>query len=88
MGKTVNFYLVKVNRLVAWCLLVVVIIYLCSGLALCGEFGFDRLIQSDTARVLHKSMVWPLIVLFVPHSVISAYFAFRRWGWIGTRTKS
>jgi hypothetical protein len=87
-SRNLNFHLIRVNRLTAWFLLFMVLTYLCTGLALCGKLRFDRLIQTERALSLHKSLVWPLTALFVSHTAISVYFAFRRWGWIGKRTKT
>ncbi len=86
--RTVHFYLIKLSRLSAWLLMAVVISSILTGLTLTGEYGLARLISTDRALALHKTLVWPLIVLFGLHSVISIYFTFRRWGWIKTRARS
>lgn len=86
--KRLNWDLVKLNRLAAWLPLAAMITYICSGFALCGELGLDRLIGSERALALHRRLVWPLVTLFVLHSAIGIYFALRRWGWIRTRAKS
>jgi hypothetical protein len=85
MGRLVEYYLVKINRLAGWLLLVAVIMYLCTGLATCGEFGFSKLISSRNAVVVHRRMLWPMLICFVPHAGLSVYFAMRRWGWIGRK---
>ena len=86
--KRPKFYLVMLNRLAAWLLLVVMIIYIFSGFALCGTLGFNRWIATDRALAVHRNLAWPLVVLFLVHAGISVYFALRRWGWVKTRGKS
>ena len=87
MAKTLNYYLVKINRATAWLLPLFMVVFICTGFSIAGDYGFDRLIPSDVALALHKKLTWPLLALFFSHTGISAYFSFRRWGWIPTRTK-
>lgn len=81
-GKRVAYYLVKATRISGWLLMVVVLVCIVSGLSMCGQMGFENLMSDTIALVLHKVFVWPLIVLFGVHSLVSVYLAFRRWGWI------
>ena len=85
--RNVSFYLVKANRISAWLLLVVMLCYIVSGLGLCGRLGVERIVPLQIAQNLHMQpqLVVPMVVLFVLHVGISAYLAFRRWGWIGSR---
>ena len=86
-NRNVNYYLVKVNRASAWLLLVVMIIYVGSGFALCGKLRFDQWVPPKVID-LHNDLVWPMVALFLVHSVLSIYFAMRRWGWIQRRGKT
>ena len=55
---------------------------------MCGQLGFENLMSDATALAIHKTFVWPLLVLFLVHSLTSVYLALRRWGWIGKRAKT
>jgi len=86
--KSLTYYLVKTTRLSGWFLMVVVLVCVVSGLSMCGQLGFEKLMRDTTALAIHKVFVWPLIVLFLVHSSTSVYLALRRWGWIGRRAKA
>jgi len=85
--KTVMFYLVRVSRASGWLLLVVMVLYLLTGYALCGKFGAERLLSVQVSQHLHATLDGPLVVLVVAHAGVSAYLAFRRWGWLRGRTR-
>lgn len=87
MNKSINYHLIKLNRFTAWLLLVFMIVFISTGFSIAGEYGFEKLIATNTALALHKKLVWPLLTLFALHVVISAYFSFKRWGWIPSRNK-
>lgn len=84
-ARSWNYYLVKTARVSGWLLFLLVLLYMVTGFALCGEFGFDQLIDEQLALSIHQIFEWPLVAAFVTHSVVTIYFAFRRWGWIKTR---
>ncbi len=84
--RNVHYYLMKAARLSGWLLLLLMILYLVTGFALCGEFGVSQWIDVRTALEIHRLFEWPLIGAFVLHAAITIYFALRRWGWI--RSKS
>lgn len=86
MAKNVHFYLIKAARISGWLLLPLMVLYLVTGFALCGEFGFQRLFTPQAALQIHKLFEWPLVALFVMHASTTIYFAFRRWGWIRSKT--
>lgn len=86
--KSVNFYFVKTVRISGWILFFIMILFITTGFALCGKFGFSKLISSQKALTIHKIFDLPLILLFLVHSLIGIYLAFRRWRWIGKRTKA
>ena len=62
-----------------------VVLYIGTGFALCGMFGFDGLIDFQKALVIHQIFDWPLVGAFLVHASITSYFAMRRWGWIKSR---
>jgi len=86
--KKINYYLIKTARVTGWLLFLLVLLYIMTGFVLCRRYGFNRLMSYEAAIVLHKIFEWPLIVVFLVHSSTTIYFAFRRWGWIGKRTKA
>jgi len=87
-NRSTGYYLMKTARISGWLLFVLVLLYILTGFSLTGEFGLTRLISLQTAVVIHKIFEWPLITIFLVHSAITIYFAFRRWGWIKTRKKT
>ena len=87
-SKNLHFYLIKIVRVSGWLLFFLVLLYIVTGFVLCGEPGFSKLCDAETALGIHKVFEWPLVGVFVVHSAITIYFAFRRWGWIKRRTKA
>lgn len=83
--KRLNYYLMKVARLSGWLLLVLMILYILTAFSLTGEW---KLFDLQTASVIHRLFEWPLIVVFLAHSLTTVYFAMRRWGWIRKRTRT
>ena len=86
--KRLNYYLMKIARASGWLLLLLMILYILTGFALCGEYGVSKLIDAQTALKIHQVFEWPLIVVFLAHASVTSYFAFRRWGWIRKRTRA
>ena len=86
--RTVNYYLIKIVRLSGWILLPFVLLYIGTGLTVCGKFGRVSRDWIKASEILHKTFVWPLVVIFLAHSIIAVYLAMRRWGWIGKRKKA
>ena len=93
--RNVHYYLIKAARISGWLLLPLMVLYIVTGFALCSPEGgieqwiarqVKRKFTPDAALEIHRIFEWPLIVLFVLHALITVYFAFRRWGWIKTRT--
>ena len=84
--KNVHYYLIKVARISGWLLLPLMLLYSVTGLAILSQFGLNKLIEPNAARLVHQDWSWPLIVLFLVHSLVTVYLALRRWGWIKTRT--
>jgi cytochrome b subunit of formate dehydrogenase len=84
--KSVNFYLVKTVRFSGWILFFVMLLFISTGFALCGKLGFGKVIGTQKALTIHKIFDFPLIFLFLVHSLSAIYMAFRRWGWIKKRT--
>ena len=87
-AKKIHYYLVKVMRASGWLLLVLVLLYILTGFALCGEYGFNRIIDYQAALNVHKWFEWPLMAIFLAHASVTIYFALRRWGWIKRRKRT
>ena len=83
--RKTHYYLVKIVRLSGWLLLPLMVMYLGTGFALCGMFGFDNFVNYQTALFVHRLFDWPLIGAFLVHATLTVYFAMRRWGWIKRR---
>ncbi len=94
--KNIHYYLIKTARISGWLLLPLMVLYMVTGFAICGEYDVNHWIASRTslksqqvseiAVEIHKIFEWPLVGLFLLHCVITIYFALRRWGWIKTKT--
>ena len=87
-AKTNVYYLVKIGRLTGWLLLVFIAVYLVTGYAMCDRFGAKRLISVETAQIIHRDFDLPLVYTFAVHVVVSAYLAFKRWGWLKPRVRT
>lgn len=87
-SKNVNYYLVKTARITGWLLFFLVLLYILTGFSLCGDYGFSRLIDPQIALEIHKLFEWPLVAVFLVHSLVTIYFAMRRWGWIKKRNRA
>ncbi len=83
--RNTHYYLLKLARISGWLLLPLVITYILTGFAISGELGMNRWMHAETARGVHRTFEWPLVVLFVAHAATTAYFAMRRWGWFKSR---
>ena len=88
MNRPFSYYMVKTVRISGWFLLPIVLSYLVSGFALCGRYGFDKVISDAKAADIHTTFIWALIGLLAMHVVPATYLAFRRWGWIKRRKKA
>ena len=67
--------LVKVNRISAWVLLILMIIFIVSGYA-----WWNRVLLSlQLARQLHTELDLLLVLFFLVHSLISIHFTLARW---------
>ncbi len=84
--KSVNLYLIKIVRISGWVLFFIMLLFVTTGFALCGKFGFSKVMSTEQALKIHRIFDLPLILFFLLHSLIAIYLAFRRWGWIKDRT--
>jgi cytochrome b subunit of formate dehydrogenase len=84
-SNSINYYLMKIARVSGWTLMALMAVYIVTGFSLCGKLGVSRVIDTQSALVIHQLFDWPLVAAFGVHSLITAYFALRRWGWIRKR---
>ena len=75
-----NRFLLKTARTSGWVLLVLVGLFIVTGYALGGKYGFDELLGAQTALTIHRVFDIPLVVFFLLHAATTIYFALRRWG--------
>ncbi len=71
----INRYLVKINRISAWTLLVFMILFFVSGYAWVDKV----LIPIQQAKWMHTQLDTYLVIVFLMHALISIKFALKRW---------
>lgn len=81
-GRSLHYYLMKAARASGWLLLLLMTVYIVTGFSLCGKLGMSRMLDIQSALVVHKLFDWPLVALFAVHASTTVYFALRRWRWI------
>ena len=84
MGKTSNYYLLKLNRLFVWVLLFLLIIFILSGYGITNPELVEALTGGIVTRMsaiyLHRILDMPLLSLLMTHILIELKFALARWG--------
>jgi succinate dehydrogenase/fumarate reductase cytochrome b subunit len=88
MAKSINYYLIKAARISGWLLFGLVILFILTGFALRGGYGIEKWIDVKTAWLVHELFIWPFVAVFTVHSLVTIYFAMRRWGWIKKGSKA
>lgn len=82
--KTINYYLVKINRVIVWVLLFFMILLVVTGYGLTKPnliFSLTGgIINYWTASSLHRLLDLPLLVLLLIHVIIEVKFSLMRWG--------
>ena len=79
MHRTRNYIFIKTLRMAGWCLLALVTAYIVTGYAMSGEYGFQRLMDAQTAKWWHRLLHLPLLVLAAAHAATASFFAWLRW---------
>ncbi len=85
--KNLHYYLLKTARISGWLLIPLMLLFVVTGFAMRGEFGCDKLLKEEHARVVHQDFRWPLLAVLVVHVTTTIYFSLRRWGWIKRKTR-
>lgn len=83
-----NFVLLRIVRWSGWPLLPLVGLFLVTGYAMSGRYGFARLLDGQSALTLHKLLHAPLLVLLIVHTAPAAWLALQRWGWVKPRDQT
>lgn len=82
--KTLNYYLMKANRVIVWILLFLVLMLIISGYGLTKPSLIRSLtggmIDYQTALFIHTSLDAPFLILLLIHVVIEIKFSLMRWG--------
>ena len=79
--------MIKVLRISSWPLLGLLALYLVTGFAMSGRYGFGVLLTEKTALGFHKLLHLPLLALLPVHAICAIYLALRRWRWIKIRRR-
>ena len=89
-SRATGYYMVKAVRVSGWFLLALVLVYIGTGYSVCGAYGgvFGRVIRTRVAEVLHRGLDLPLVFFVLVHTIAATYLAFRRWGWIRSRSRT
>lgn len=67
--------LFKLNRIIAWVNVVLIILFFISGYSMVSQFGMDKIIPANISLYLHiKYLVLLFIITFFIHIVISLKF--------------
>ena len=80
--KTLNHYLMKVNRVIVWILLLFMLMLIMSGYGLTKPSLVRSLtggrIDYQTALFIHTSLDAPLLILLLIHVIIEIKFSLMR----------
>ena len=80
-----SFVSLKLVRWSGWILLPLVLVFIGTGYAMSGRYGFGSIMDEKSALGFHKLFHLPLLVLVLVHIVPAVYLAMQRWGWIKPR---
>ena len=77
-----NRFLVKINRISGWLMLIIIVIYMISGYALTKHIkDFEPYLMSrELASYLHTTLDIYMMPVFLAHVLINAKFTLKRWG--------
>ncbi len=79
VAEGIDAKLLKLDRLVAWTLFLVILAYISTG--------FNKLIPIITATQIHNNLCIPMIILFLLHVGVHFYFSLKRWKVIKTNNE-
>lgn len=73
-------YLIKVDRVAAWVLLVALILFFVTGYTMTGEYGFNKLVDVGYAIWVHTTLCEIVIALLAYHAGVRGYLELKRLG--------
>ena len=71
--------LTKLNRICAWLLIPLILLFFISGFAITGKYGLNEIIEPNRALRMHSKLAMPTFVCFFIHTGISIFCAIKRW---------
>lgn len=78
-GKTaVLRYLILVDRVASWALLLLLVIFFITGYSMTGGYGFDRLVSVGDALSIHTTLGEAVIALLAYHVCVRGYLELKR----------
>ncbi len=77
--RSPEFILTKIIRISSWPLLAVVVLFLATGYAMSGQYGFGTMLEAKQALALHKLFHGLLLALVLVHALPGIYLAVKRW---------
>ena len=77
-GQALYRKMMRIDRISAWLLLPVMIMYIITGYVMLGWFGLHGLVDKNAALLLHIELHLPLLILFILHAGINVFFYLRR----------
>ncbi len=72
--------LVKIDRISAWILMILMILFFISGYSMTAEYGMGSVIDRVRATQIHVGISELVLLFFAIHAGIQIYFALLRRG--------
>jgi len=69
-------YLIKIDRVAAWILFFLMLLFFITGWSMTGRF---QIIRPGLAQNIHTSLCLLIFIFFLTHAGIQIYFAIKRW---------
>jgi hypothetical protein len=77
--------LVKIDRISAWILLVLMILFFITGYSMTAEYGMNKVIGILHATQIHTGLSELVLLFFAIHAGVQIYFALLRRGVLGKK---
>lgn len=79
MNRTLNHYLIKINRWTGWCLIVLVPLLFITGYGITGDYDWAVFLASaELHAAIHQFLIPYAIAAFIIHGAINIHFALKR----------
>ncbi|MGD8506251.1 MAG: hypothetical protein PVF15_06255 [Candidatus Bathyarchaeota archaeon] len=84
MRREINYYLLRINRLLVWLLLAFLVIFVISGYGITNPKLINALtggiLNFSSSLTIHRTLDLPLLSLLMIHILIELKFTLTRWG--------